>query len=58
MTLYNTLKQLCLCPSVSGREEKIRNMLSDMVAPFCDEVKTDKLGTLRVRIKEERSFEK
>ncbi len=46
MTLYNTLKQLCLCPSVSGREEKIRNTLSEMVAPFCDEVKTDNLGNL------------
>ena len=46
MTLYNTLKQLCLCPSVSGREKKIRNLISEMVAPFCDEVKTDNLGNL------------
>ena len=24
MKLYNTIKDLCLCPSVAGREEKIR----------------------------------
>ncbi len=46
MTLYNTLKELCLCPSVSGREQKIREKLTAMVAPFCDELRTDALGNL------------
>lgn len=46
MNLYTTLKQLCLCPSVSGRENNIRKMLSDLVSPFVDEVRTDALGNL------------
>lgn len=46
MNYYTTLKELCLCPSVSGRENKIRNKLSELVSPFCDELKTDKLGNL------------
>jgi endoglucanase len=46
MTLYNTLKELCLCPSVSGREQKIREKISPMLSPLCDEVYTDTLGNL------------
>ena len=46
MNLYTTLKNLCLCPSVSGRENKIREKLSGMIAPFADEVTTDALGNL------------
>ena len=46
MKLYNTLKELCLCPSVSGREEKIRAKLEQLIAPFCDEYRTDALGNL------------
>ena len=46
MNLYTTLKSLCLCPSVSGRENNIRELLSDMIAPFVDEVRTDALGNL------------
>ena len=48
MKLYNTLKELCLCPSVSGREEKIRAKLEQLIAPFCDEYRTDALGNLIV----------
>ena len=46
MNLYTTLKQLCLCPSVSGRENNIRKLLSDLVTPLVDEVRTDALGNL------------
>lgn len=46
MNLYTTLKELCLCPSVSGREDKIREKISALVAPFCDECTADKLGNL------------
>lgn len=46
MKLYSTLKELCLCPAVSGREEAIRQKLEKMIAPFCDELRTDKLGNL------------
>lgn len=46
MNFYTTLKELCLCPSVSGREQRIREKISALVAPFCDEYRTDKLGNL------------
>ena len=46
MKLYNTVKELCLCPSISGREQKICELLAKRVAPFCDEVRTDALGNL------------
>lgn len=46
MKLYNTVKELCLCPSISGREQKIAALLAKRVAPFCDEVRTDALGNL------------
>ncbi len=46
MTLYNTLKELCLCPSVSGREQKIREKISSLLSPLCDELITDTLGNL------------
>ena len=46
MNLYTTLKSLCLCPSVSGRENNIRKLISEMIAPFADEVRTDALGNL------------
>ena len=46
MNLYTTLKRLCLVSSVSGREEKIREEISDIIAPFVDSVETDALGNL------------
>lgn len=46
MNLYTTLKDLCLCPSVSGRENKIREKLASLISPFADEVTTDALGNL------------
>ena len=44
--MYNTLKTLCLVSSVSGREEAIRNKISEMIAPFTDSTYTDNLGNL------------
>ena len=46
MNFYQTLKDLCFCSSVSGREDDIRALLSEKIAPFADTVETDALGNL------------
>ncbi len=46
MNFYTLLKELCLCPSVSGRENKIRDKLTEYITPLCDGVRTDALGNL------------
>ena len=46
MNLYTITQQLCAKPSVSGREEGVRALLSELVAPFADEVRVDNLGNL------------
>ena len=46
MNLYTTLKSLCLCPSVSGREENIRALLAEKILPLADRVEIDALGNL------------
>ena len=46
MNLYNTLQKLCSCPSVSGREDNIRGLLSELILPYADEVRVDALGNL------------
>ncbi len=46
MNLYMTLQKLCLCPSVSGREDGIREMLRERIRPFADEISIDNLGNL------------
>ena len=51
MNLYTTLQKLCACPSVSGREDKIRALLKELVTPFADEITTDALGNLIARKK-------
>lgn len=51
MNLYTTLQKLCTCPSVSGREESIRELLRELVSPFVDEVSVDNLGNLIARKK-------
>ncbi len=43
---YTDLQALCAHPSVSGREEGIRTLLSDRMAPFAHELRTDALGNL------------
>ena len=44
--MFTTLKTLCKTPSVSGREENIRKVLSELISPYSDEVRTDALGNL------------
>ena len=44
--MYNILKQLINTPSISGREGKFAQVLSDMVAPFVDESYIDAMGNL------------
>lgn len=44
--MYNTLKALCLIPSVSGREEAVREKIKELIAPYTDENYTDNLGNL------------
>ena len=46
MNLYTTLKALCLCPSVSGRENNIRALLAEKILPYADRVEIDALGNL------------
>ena len=46
MNLYTITQQLCAVPSVSGREEGIRALLSERIAPFADEIRVDNLGNL------------
>lgn len=46
MNLYTTLKKLCLVSSVSGREDKIREEIKAIIAPFVDSVEVDALGNL------------
>ena len=46
MDLYNTLEKLCLATSVSGRESKVRDVISEMISPFVDSVSVDALGNL------------
>ena len=44
--MFTTLKTLCRSSSVSGREENIRNTLTELISPLADEVYTDALGNL------------
>ena len=44
--MYNTLKTLCMIPSVSGRENAIREKIMELIAPLADECRVDNLGNL------------
>ncbi len=46
MNLYSVLQKLCACPSVSGREDGIRGLISELILPYTDEVRIDPLGNL------------
>ncbi len=43
------LKKLMLTPSVSGREEKIREVIYNEIKDYCDEITTDAMGNLIAR---------
>ena len=44
--MFTILRTLINTPSVSGREEKIRELIKKYITPLCDEVYTDALGNL------------
>ena len=46
MSLYSKLKELCLCPSVSGREGKVRELIRKKIEAYVDSVSVDTLGNL------------
>ena len=44
--MYNTLKTLCMIPSVSGRESAVSAKIAEMINPYADECRNDALGNL------------
>ena len=46
MNIYGNLQKLCASPSISGREDNIRGLLSEMIFPYADEIVVDTLGNL------------
>ena len=44
--MYDILKKLIAAPSVSGREGKCAQVISELIAPFVDERYTDAMGNL------------
>ncbi|MGQ9538833.1 MAG: M42 family metallopeptidase [Candidatus Bathycorpusculaceae bacterium] len=46
MTLAETLEKLSNACGVAGREEEVRKLVKDMLKPYVDEVKEDKLGNV------------
>ena len=49
--MKDLLKRLMLTPSVSGREDKIREAIIKEVEPYADEISVDAMGNLIVRKK-------
>ena len=49
--MIDLIKRLMLTPSVSGREDKIRELIKKEIEPYADEIKVDKLGNLIARKK-------
>lgn len=46
MDMKGLLKELCLANGVSGYEEEVRELVMERCAPYADEVRTDKLGSV------------
>lgn len=46
MTLAETLEKLSNACGVAGREEEVRSLMKNMLKPYVDEVKEDKLGNV------------
>ncbi len=44
--MINILKALNGCPSVSGRENSVSNLITGYIAPLCDRVHEDAMGNL------------
>lgn len=49
--MRDLLKKLMLTPSVSGREDKIREVIYNEIKDYCDEISTDAIGNLIARKK-------
>ncbi|MBE6663306.1 MAG: M42 family metallopeptidase [Ruminococcaceae bacterium] len=49
--MIDLIKKLMFTPSVSGREEKIREVIKNEITPYADEVYTDNMGNLIARKK-------
>ena len=49
--MRDLLKKLMLTPSVSGREDKIREVIYNEIKDYCDEISTDAMGNLIARKK-------
>lgn len=49
--MTDLIKRLMFTPSVSGREDKIRELIKKEIEPYADEIKVDKLGNLIARKK-------
>ncbi len=45
---FNLFSKLATVPAASGREEKLREELTELVKPYCDDIRTDNLGNLIV----------
>ena len=45
------LEKLCMAPGVPGQEGAIRDMLREAIAPLCEDIRTDALGSLIARQK-------
>ena len=46
--MIELLKKLMYTPGVSGREDKIRDLIKSEVEPYADEIKVDNMGNLIV----------
>lgn len=51
--MFELIKKLMLTPSVSGREDKIREVITKEVSPYSDDITVDNLGNLIVHKKGE-----
>ncbi len=49
--MTEVLKELCLIPGVSGREERVREYIKAKAEPYASEIITDNLGNLLVYVK-------
>ena len=45
-TTMELLERLCQTAGIAGREDRIRTIVQEALAPLCDEVRTDSMGSL------------
>ena len=48
--MKKTLETLTQCFGPSGAENRVRETIREMIAPFVDELKTDVMGNLITRV--------